>query len=554
MLELSVFNFIFLFLEYFVGALAVIFATILTIHRLKVNYVSVSLAMFGLSIAVWDILVFLHRTAETYEYSLQVFKVIGILHPFILGFFFLTFLNIWKPRMLNVLCLIPSLFGSVLYAIFVEYSMIRGDFGWSYQTIIDPQANLIITFFIPIYMASVLIVLFFLWLKAATKSLKRKIMYILVSFIVFQAVGVTVTNIIFMQSDPNFPPLGGLFYLATFTIIYYVSSTPEKEVLTLVPIGYSKMSEDFSRLVKSFIECLSRFPEQLGIRYFRLVSYLDEGGLSDLISYDDKGSRIILNIREDVDVNKINSFIDLALTLLEDGEVERKFNHVLAEFIDRNYSLLGAELVQVLKRHEPYIVSERVFERFSASVLRQIFLPKGFSENDLDVFSRKIGINHNILRMSNVLIEFDSENYLPKVNDFVRECLSNNESVYIFTRRGSAMEARFKEYDGVKFFFLSPTSSKVVKLNEKMYMVPVNDISSILGVFNTLCKGVSGIVFDNLSDIILLTSFEQAYKMVRHALDIFSGTGSHSLFLINKNVHGTEVLSAFESLFKYVIK
>jgi len=42
--------------------------------------------------------------------------------------------------------------------------------------------------------------------------------------------------------------------------------------------------------------------------------------------------------------------------------------------------------------------------------------------------------------------------------------------------------------------------------------------------------------------------------MVRHALDIFSGTGSHSLFLINKNVHGTDVLSAFESLFKYIIK
>ncbi len=47
MLELSTLSFIFLFLEYLVGALAVIFATILTIYRLKVNYVSVSLAMFG---------------------------------------------------------------------------------------------------------------------------------------------------------------------------------------------------------------------------------------------------------------------------------------------------------------------------------------------------------------------------------------------------------------------------------------------------------------------------------------------------------------------------
>lgn len=554
MLELSTFSFIFLFLEYFVGALAVIFATILTIYRLKVNYVSVSLAMFGISIAVWDVLVFLHRTAGTYEFSLQMFKIIGIMHPFILGFFFLTFLNIWKPRMLNVIGLIPSLFGSILYAMFVEYRMSWGNFGWSYQTIIAPQANFIITFFTPIYMASILIVLFFLWLKAATKSLKRKILYILVSFIVFQAVGVTVTNIILMQSDPNFPPLGGLFYLATFTIIYYVSSSPEKEVLTLVPIGYSKMSEDFSGLIKSFIECLSRFPEQLGIRYFRVISYLNGRGLNDLISYDDKGSRIVLNVRGDVDVNKINSFIDLALTLLEEGEVENVFKDILAEFVDRNYNLLGAELVHVLKRHEKYIVSERVFEKFSAKELKQIFLPKGFSEDDLEVFSRKIGVDHNILRISNVLLEFDSENYLSKVTDFVRECLSNNESAYVFTRRGSIIEASFKEYDGVKFFFLSPTSSKVFKLNDRMYAVPVNDVSSILGVFNTLGKGCYGIVFDNLSDIILLTSFEQAYKMVRHALDILSNTGSYSLFLINKNVHGNDVLSAFESLFKYVIK
>jgi len=552
--ELPPFNYLFLFQEYVVGAAAITFATILILYRLKINQVSISLSMFGFSIALWDVLVFFHRTAETAPLSLQIFKVIGMVHPFLLGFFFLTFLNIYRPRMLNALCLAPSALGSLFYTLFVDYDMAWGSFGWSYRTIIAPQASFFINLFTPFYMASILFVLAFLWLKAFTKSLRRKIMYILVSFIVFQAVGVTVTNIILLQQDPNFPPLGGLFYLATFAVIYYVSSSPERERLTLVPLGYSKMAEDFSKLVNSFIESLSKFPEQLGIRYFRIVSYLNERGLGSLLLYDGEGSRILLNVKGDVEVEKVNSFIDLSLTLLEEGEVEKGFEVPLVEFVNRNYGMLGAGLVHTLKRHERYIVSQRLFEKFSDRMLKQIFLPKGFTEEDLEAFSRRLGLSHEELRKSQVLVEFDSEKYLSHVSEFVRECLSNNENVYVFTRKGGALEEALAEYERVEFLFLSPTASKVARLDGRRRVVPVSDPSSILGVFSTVSREGCGIVFDSLSDIILLTSFEQAYKMVRHALDIISNTGSHSLFLINRSVHGKEVLSAFETLFKHVVR
>ncbi|MCX8188506.1 MAG: hypothetical protein N3F64_02235 [Nitrososphaeria archaeon] len=553
MLEPFSFNYIFLFIEYILGALAIVFATILTLYRLKVNFVSVSLALFGFSIVLWDVLVFIHRTAATYEFSIQIFKVIGVVHPFILGFFFLTFLNIWRTRLLNLLCLAPSVFGSIIYTFFVEYEMVEGAFGWSYHTIIAPHATFVIIFFTPIYMASILFVLIFLWLKAASKSLRKSLLYILVSFIIFQAIGVTVTNFILLQVNPNFPPLGGFFYLATFLVIYHVLNIPSKDIITLVPLGYSKMAEDFSKLLKAFIESMSSFPEQLGIRYFRILSYLNERGLGDVLSFDSKDSRILLNIRGDIEVDTVNKFIDLTLTLLESGELDKSFGSFLVEFINKNYSVLGAALVQVLKRHENYVRSERLFEMFSKD-LKQMFLPKGFSLNDFEVFSKNIGITHDVFKISNFLLEFSSEDYLPRVLDFVKECLCNGENVYVFTRKGSVLENALNMFENLKFVFLSTTHSKVVQLNERISFVPAGDISSILGFFNTITRVGGCIVFDNISDIIILTSFEQAYKMIRHALDILSTGGSHCLFLINKNVHGNSILSAFESLFKYVLR
>lgn len=47
---------------------------------------------------------------------------------------------------------------------------------------------------------------------------------------------------------------------------------------------------------------MSGFPEQLGVRYFRVPSYLDEKGIGDILSFDSKGSRMFLNIKGDFEV------------------------------------------------------------------------------------------------------------------------------------------------------------------------------------------------------------------------------------------------------------
>lgn len=58
------------------------------------------------------------------------------------------------------------------------------------------------------------------------------------------------------------------------------------------------------------------------------------------------------------------------------------------------YSVLGAELVRVLKKHENYVKSKGLFGMFSKD-LRQMFLPKGFSLNDFEAFPKNVGIIHD---------------------------------------------------------------------------------------------------------------------------------------------------------------
>lgn len=117
------------------------------------------------------------------------------------------------------------------------------------------------------------------------------------------------------------------------------------------------------------------------------------------------------------------------------------------------------------------------------------------------------------------------------------------------------MHTDFSGYQKVYYVFLSTSSSKTLKVNGKETIVPASDISQILGTFITIKNSFepAAVVFDNLTDIFLLTNFEQAYKMARHALDIQATSGIPMLFLINKEVHGKEIMSTFEALFKIVI-
>ena len=556
MVNIDFFPFITLFIQYIIGSIVVIFLSLRAIQKYKINEVTISLLAFGMTIALWQILVFFHRIAATDTDAINIFRIIGIVHPFAYGFYFLIFLNIWKTRTLNFLCLIPSIVGSGLYGLYVSYKVKLGTYGWSYQQITSGPTFDILIFGSTAAMITVLMATLIYLLTKSPRDLRKRFLYILFAFVLFQTFGLFVTNFILIQNDPNFPPLGGFLYLATYIIIYYQISpsksyvTPTLKVQTDIPSALTEVMESF------YLNLSIHTVDTLGSKYFKFMSYVRNCGLIDLIKLQEgKVALTTEGLRQPIKPNQILNFIDVSFDLLEKGELDQKYVGSLTNFINNNYDDISVGLVGILKKHERYVKLGKLLYNIGEGKLRLLFAPEDFVNEDLERFSSPLKLTHQELDKKTVLFEFSSDtSYEPKIEDFVREGIANGERVYIFTRMESRVNSRLKNLSEINYIFLSTSPSSVLKFSEKVKIIQITDISQILGSIMSIkyTDEESSIVFDNLTDLLLLTNFEQTYKMTRHALDLQASSRIHSLFLINKDVHSKDIIAAFESLFNVI--
>lgn len=558
MLELSFYSLLFLSIQYIGCAIITFFASLFLLYKFKINSVTISLSLFGIMVSFWEILVFLHRTAQTPTDAVVIFRIIGTIYPIILGFYFLTFLNVWRFRIFNLLCFLPSIIGSLLSIFLTEYRVTWGQYGWSYSSTVQLNAYEATLLGTPLYMGIMMSILIYLLAKAPSKNLKMKFLYILLTFIAFQAIGLTITNVYLIQMNPDFPPLGGFLNLATFAAASYsIITSPEREFV-LMPIGYAKMSPMAAKLIEDLYSNMTIPTDALGSKYFKLLSYLKPCGLDDKIKIDDN-DRLVLNLGtsgETIETKNMASLIDVSLTLLENGELDPKFGESLVSFIHQAFNLLGGDLIESLKKHENYLREKKLLSKASEGKLKLLFVPEGFKEQDMEKFSIGEKMSHKDIRELQILLKFSAgSNYPERVKDFVIESVSNGEKVYVFTRNGSNSYLNLREVAGTNFLFLSPSTSKILKVSEREKIVPVSDLSQMLGLLITIQNSdeTSAVVFDSITDVLLLTNFEQTYKATRHALDIISSSRVHSMFLINRDVHDKNILSAFETLFKVVL-
>ena len=557
-MSLLILPFSFLFFQYILGAAIIIALSLFIIHKFKANTITISLLSFGILIAVWEILVFFHRVAGTAAESLSIFRISGIVGPYIYGFYFLIFLNIWKSRKRNLICLTPSIIGSIISLTFESYEVVPGAYGWAYRRLpVSPNANLAIFGSTAVYMLIIIVVLIYLLAKSPSKDLKAKFLDILLAFVMFQVVGLLVTNVFLIQNNPSFPPLGGLLYLGTFAAISYTIFSPanKKEVPTSKLITQKTLLSGFLQSLYASFETQSA--DTLGSKYFRLLPYIKECGLENIIRLDNSQSfRIDERKEENINASQLSCLVDKTLSLLEKGEVDPKFIGDLIAFIDQTYDKTSVELAGIFKVHENYLRKSQILYKVANGKFQLLFVPEGFDEQDLERFSSPINLIHKELEKTQILFKFSTgKNYAEQIREFVLECLANGEKVYIFTRRESQIHMKLEKIKDVNYFFLSPSTSRILKVGEKEEIIPISDLSQVLGSLMTIKNygEASAVVFDNLTDILLLTSFEQTYKVARHALDIMVTSRVHSLFLINKDVHDKNIISAFEALYKLAI-
>ena len=176
------------------------------------------------------------------------------------------------------------------------------------------------------------------------------------------------------------------------------------------------------------------------------------------------------------------------------------------------------------------------------------------------VFSKALGSTHRQIVGKNILLEIDpASNYERVVQDFATEALANAELVAVFTSKGSAVHSALSGRESVRFLFLTQSvSTPRVDASTNDVLLPVSNASLLLDALDKLLKARPemnlSIVFDDLSNLVLLMGFEKVYGFVRYALEMLASENVTSLFLFNPMAHDLEVTSSLRSLFKSQVR
>ena len=171
-----------------------------------------------------------------------------------------------------------------------------------------------------------------------------------------------------------------------------------------------------------------------------------------------------------------------------------------------------------------------------------------------NAFSKTLRLDHQQMVGRKILFEFEpASQYETTIKDFATEALANAELTIIFTRRGSAMHSYLREHKAVKFFCLTQQVSVPTEFSENEMLLPANDTSLMLDVFDKTLKAHPesniNVVFDSLSDLVLSIDFERTYRFMRYAIEMLASTRTTVLFLLNQTAHDSKVESSLRGLF-----
>ncbi len=209
------------------------------------------------------------------------------------------------------------------------------------------------------------------------------------------------------------------------------------------------------------------------------------------------------------------------------------------------------------KRFEKKIIGlTPMSEKLVKSFVEEFFVPEiaPITRGQQHTFSKTFGLNHRQMMGRRILLEFDPASHYEKVvRDFATEALAHLEPLVIFTRRGSAIHSSLREHKAVKFFCLTQQVSAPKEFSENEMLLPSNETSLMLDVFDKTLKahpqGVVNVVFDSLSDLVLSVGFEKTYRFMRYAVEMLASPRNLVLFMLNQNAHDPKVLSSLRSLF-----
>ena len=170
-------------------------------------------------------------------------------------------------------------------------------------------------------------------------------------------------------------------------------------------------------------------------------------------------------------------------------------------------------------------------------------------------FLEQSGMTRQQMVGRKILLEVDpTSSYYKALFSLVSEAITNGESLFIFTSKNSALHTAFSG-ENAKFFFLTTKISSLKRINKKEVLVPASDLSVLLDTFAKISKKKTRrpmtILFDNVSDTILMCGFEKTYKFMRFLLETVSSPKVTALFIFNPTAHNPSISSSVRGLFQF---
>ena len=175
--------------------------------------------------------------------------------------------------------------------------------------------------------------------------------------------------------------------------------------------------------------------------------------------------------------------------------------------------------------------------------------------DNMNLFSRSIGLGHEQLIGRKILLEFDPvSNYEKVVDSLAKESIANVEPFFVFTSSTSPIHMYLAKQSTIKFFLTSISTSIPKSSSENEVLLPAKNVPLILDTLNKVLEAYADVnvcfVFDILSELLTSIGREKTFIFLRHALDMLSSEKITSLFLLNTSAHQAEMVSSLRTLFK----
>lgn len=505
-------------------------------------------ACFAIFLAIWQFMMFLHRNAPDASLSKLFFEVGTGFASLMLPALFLTVTFLQDGSKKYFITIIPNLIFFAFLLIYGPFEVFWTEFGWSYA--FKPELSSYILLPLTIFY----IILNYVWIikpimKSRVPLIRKKYKFILFGFTILFTVGVVLYNTVLLPIFPNAPPIGGtMISIGLFMITYGILLKEEVQEAPLLTVR-GELSKKTSLFLQKFFR--SMYEGGLGQRHLKFERYLREVGLNENVSFEE--GRIVL--LKEPSPPQIVKMLDYALSYLERGDVGDEIIHELLELWNALYPLIEVDTVSLIKTHENYIRERKLIYEIADGRFRSIFLPKDFTEKDLDAFSQQIEVTHKDLFGNPVLAEFNpSEKYERKIKAYISEVLANNEKLAVFSRRGSKVLSVLPSGNKqIYLYYLSPNLSKKVVISDREIELPLYDLTHLLGEIRLVTNEHYSILIDDLTDLIHSLDFKRAYRFARYAVEFAASSKVPTLILIAET-HSEEIKSAFENLFPIIVR